>query len=88
MMVEQACQNENGNGLIDCVFSFKDVTMCVTEGKKDSLDRGIAQTIAQLVAVRDVNTRKRKHNEMKEKQQAVFGMATAHVEWSSTRFEV
>jgi len=87
MMVEQVYENEDVNGPIDYVFSFKDVTMCVTEGKKDSLDRGIAQNIAQLVAVRDANTRKRKHHEMEEEQQTIFGIATTYVEWAFIRLE-
>ena len=87
MMVEQVYENEDVNGPIDYVFSFKDVTICVTEGKKDSLDRGIAQNIAQLVAVRDTNTRKRKHHEMEEEQQTIFGIATTYVEWAFIRLE-
>lgn len=87
MMVEQVYENEDVNGPIDYVFSFKYVTICVTEGKKDSLDRGIAQNIAQLVAVRDTNTRKRKHHEMEEEQQTIFGIATTYVEWTFIRLE-
>lgn len=84
-MVEQVYENEDVNGPIDYVFSFKDVTICVTEGKKDSLDRGIAQNIAQLVAVRDTNTRKRKHHEIEEEKQTIFGIATTYFEWSFIR---
>ncbi|CAB9516603.1 expressed unknown protein [Seminavis robusta] len=89
MMVEQVYESEDVNGPIDYVFSFNDVTICVTEGKKDSLDRGIAQNIAQLVAVRDTNTRKRKrkHHEMEKEQQTIFGIATTYVEWSFIRLE-
>jgi hypothetical protein len=87
MMVEQVYENEFVNGPIDYVLSFEDVTICVTEGKKDSLDRGIAQNIAQLVAVRDTKTRKRKHHEMEEEQQTIFGIATTYVEWSFIRLE-
>ena len=36
------------NGDVDYLFSFEEVVLCVTEGKKDQLDHGIAQNIAQL----------------------------------------
>jgi hypothetical protein len=50
----------------------------VTEGKQDQLDKGIAQNIVQLGAIRD-NRRKRKHDQIAPPD--CYGLATTFTEW-------
>jgi hypothetical protein len=77
MLVEKTVESPDLIGDVDYVFTFNDVVICVTEGKRDNLDAGIAQNIAQLSALR--SARKRKHAEIS--RCSYFGIATTFVEW-------
>lgn len=83
MTVEKTVEDARFNGDIDYLFSFNDIIICVTEGKKDQLDNGIAQNIAQLSSVRA--NRKRKIDEISFP--ATFGIATTFVEWVFIKYE-
>jgi hypothetical protein len=65
------------------LLKLGDTVICVTEGKKDQLELGIAQNMAQLLAVR--STRKRKRGEISPLP--VFGIATTFVEWVFIRYD-
>jgi hypothetical protein len=82
MRVEKTIESPYLTGDIDYVFTFNDVVICVTEGKKDNLDAGIAQNIAQCCALR--STRKRKHDEISSC--SYYGIATTFIEWVFIEF--
>lgn len=77
MRVEKTIESPDLTGDVDYVFTFNNVVICVTEGKKDNLDAGIAQNIAQVCALR--STRKRTHEEIS--RCAYYGIATTFIEW-------
>ena len=77
MLVEKTIESPDLTGDVDYVFTFNNVVICVTEGKKDNLDAGIAQNIAQVCALR--SARKRKHDEIS--RCSYYGIATTFVEW-------
>lgn len=64
MAVEHNVEGARANGNVDYVFMYKDTFICVTEGKYSDLDHGLFQNIAQLAAVRDTASRKRKHHQI------------------------
>lgn len=78
--VERNYQNQDLNGPVDYTFKFGEQTICVTEGKKDNLEAGVVQNLAQLVAVRD--ERKRKFDEISSEQTPIYGIATTYTSWS------
>jgi hypothetical protein len=83
MTVEKAVEDARFNGDVDYLFSFNDIVICVTEGKKDQLDNGIAQNIAQLASIRA--NRKSKSDEIS--LPGTFGIATTFVEWVFIKYE-
>ena len=83
MTVEKTIEDAQFSGDVDYLFSFNDSIICVTEGKKDQLDHGIAQNIAQLSSVRA--NRKRKIDEISNP--ATFGIATTFIEWVFIKYE-
>eukprot|EP00545_Synedropsis_sp_CCMP1620_P011972 CAMPEP_0119017338 /NCGR_PEP_ID=MMETSP1176-20130426/16255_1 /TAXON_ID=265551 /ORGANISM="Synedropsis recta cf, Strain CCMP1620" /LENGTH=356 /DNA_ID=CAMNT_0006971035 /DNA_START=29 /DNA_END=1095 /DNA_ORIENTATION=+ len=83
MKVEESIEDAQFNGDVDYLFSFNDTVICVTEGKKDQLEHGIAQNIAQLSTVRA--NRKRTHAEISAPP--TFGIATTFIEWVFIKYE-
>jgi hypothetical protein len=83
MKVEESIEDAQFNGDVDYLFSFNDIVICVTEGKKDQLEHGIAQNIAQLSTVRA--NRKRTHAEISAPP--TFGIATTFIEWVFIKYE-
>ena len=77
--VEREYESRDVWGPIDYVFRFRGDTLCVTEGKKDNLDRGVVQNIAQLAAVAD--DRKRKISEISSEEKPIYGIATTYLNW-------
>lgn len=53
IQVEKMYESKDVHGPIDYVFKFGEQTICVTEGKKDDIDGGVIQNVAQLSAVSD-----------------------------------
>lgn len=83
MTVEKTIEDAQFNGDVDYRFSFNDIVICVTEGKKDQLDHGIAQNISQLSSVRA--NRKRKIDEISKP--ATFSIATTFIGWVFIKYE-
>lgn len=83
MTVEKTIEDAQFNGDVDYMFSFNDIDICVTEGKKDQLDYGIAQNIAQLSSVRA--NRKRKLDQISKP--ATYGIATTFHEWVFIKYD-
>jgi hypothetical protein len=83
MTVEKTIEDAQFHGDVDYLFSFRNTVICVTEGKKDQLDHGIAQNIAQLSSIRA--NRKRKIDEISAP--ATFGIVTTFIEWVFIKFE-
>ena len=79
--VEKEYENQDVWGAIDYVFKCNGETICVTEGKKDQLDRGVIQNIAQLAAVADDRKRKRKISEISTEEKPIYGIATTYLNW-------
>jgi hypothetical protein len=80
MEVQRNFENQDLNGPVDYTFKFGEHMICVTEGKKDNLEAGVVQNLAQLVAVR--HTRKRKFDEISSEQIPIYGIAMAYTSWS------
>ena len=83
MQVEKMYESKDVHGPIDYVFKFGEQTICVTEGKKDDIDGGVIQNVAQLSAVSD--DRKRKLSEISQdegEEQPIYGIATTYLNWS------
>lgn len=53
--VEQQIQGSLGCGPLDYLLKYRDYNIIVTEAKKDDIDGGIAQNVAQLKAVSEVS---------------------------------
>jgi hypothetical protein len=79
--VEKEYENRDVWGPIDYVFKHNGETICVTEGKKDQLDRGVVQNIAQLAAVADDRKRKREISEISSEEKPIYGIATTYLNW-------
>ena len=79
--VEKEYENRDVWGPIDYVFKFNGETICITEGKKDQLDRGVIQNIAQLAVVADDRKRKRKISEISSEEKPIYGIATTYLNW-------
>ncbi|KAL7562417.1 hypothetical protein ACA910_020561 [Epithemia clementina (nom. ined.)] len=83
IQVEKVYESKDVWGPVDYVFKFGDQTICVTEGKKDNIDGGVIQNVAQLSAVSD--DRKRKFSEISAKEgeeKPIYGIATTYLNWS------
>ena len=81
--VEKEYENRDVHGPIDYVFKYKEQTICVTEGKKDQIDRGVVQNVAQLAVVAD--DRKRKISEISPapvEEPTIYGIATTYLNWT------
>ncbi len=53
MLAEKNVTGSLGNGPVDYTLIYKDFNICVVEAKKDAIEEGISQNIAQLVASRE-----------------------------------
>merc|ERR1712032_1597778 len=79
--VEKEYENRDVWGPIDYVYKYNGETICITEGKKDQLDRGVIQNIAQLAAVADDRKRKRKISEISLEEKPIYGIVTTYLNW-------
>ena len=78
MGLEKTIESPYLTGDIDYnMFTFNNIVISVTEGKKDDLYAGMAQNIAEVCALR--STRKHKHDEIS--RCSYYGIATTFVEW-------
>jgi len=79
--VEKEYENKDVHGPIDYIFKYNGQTIFVTEGKKDQIDRGVVQNIAQLAAVAD--DRKRKIADISaSEEKSIYGIATTYLNWT------
>jgi hypothetical protein len=60
MVAEKNLTGSLGNGPVDYIMMYKDFNICVVEAKKESIENGVNQNIAQMVASREDFCRKRK----------------------------
>lgn len=83
MEVEREVESADANGPVDYIFKYEGRTICVTEGKYASQDSGVSQNLAQLTAVREETSRKRKASEISDDERfmPIYGIATTYVEW-------
>lgn len=77
LKVEQNVNSPEAKGPVDYMFYYNLICVCVSEGKKDQLDKGIAQNVAQLGAIRA--NRKRKHDHISPSD--CYGIATTFTHW-------
>ena len=83
IQVEKVYESKHVWGPVDYVFKFNDQTICVTEGKKDNIDGGVIQNIAQLSAVSDDRKRKFSRISAEEtEEKLIYGIATTYLNWS------
>ena len=85
--VEHKIESPDTVGPVDYIFKLNNRVVCVTEGKYEKQDSGVSQNLAQLVAVREIN-KKRKFEELNDddcveevEDFPLFGIATTYVEW-------
>ena len=75
---EEKIEGSLGNGPVDWVALYQEYRFCITEGKKDNLSHGVTQNLAQLAAVGEGCSRKRKFTI----ELPLYGIATTYKEWA------
>ena len=91
---EKTISGSKGSGPVDYVAEYKDFNMVITEAKKDNVDTGLGQNIAQLVSSREdynhnVLGAKRKIEEVAPDISSVpsFGVVSTAANWIFTLLE-
>ena len=91
---EKTISGSKGSGPVDYVAQYKEFNVVITEAKKDNVDDGISQNIAQLVSSREDYVRKvlgfkRKIEEMTPAISSVpsFGTVSTARDWIFTLLE-
>lgn len=75
--VEEPIAGRLGHGPVDWIALYKSYRICITEGKKDDLTRGVVQNIAQMAATGEDNNPKRRFSP----SIPMYGIATTYTEW-------
>lgn len=93
---EQNIEGELGNGPVDYVISFRSINIVLTEAKKEKIELGVIQNIAQQVANREQFARnltrscgmKRKYDDVLSEvvRFPSYGIVTTGDEWFFLRF--
>lgn len=78
---EEQLEGSKGKGPVDWVVKFHQFNILITEGKKDNLDKGVYQNLAQLTAASE--TRKRPC----PVDIPMFGVATTYSGWVFLRLD-
>jgi len=93
MYSERKVVGKFGNGPLDYDIAYKEFHICVAEAKREDLDKGIAQNIAQLVACRneyELNERKRSASEAFDEHEINLipssGVVSSAMDWIFTRY--
>jgi hypothetical protein len=92
MSAEKNVEGSLGKGPVDWVMMFKKFMVCLVEAKRDDLDKGMAQNIAQIVASREVFIaskygKKRSREEISVLDNiASSGLVTCGDKWIFTRY--
>ena len=94
LQCEKTISGSKGNGPVDYVAEYKDFNVVITEAKKDNVDDGLSQNIAQLVSSREdyvhrVLGVKRKIEEVSPEISSVpsFGAVSTATNWIFTLLE-
>ena len=75
--VEEPIAGRLGHGPVDWVALYKSYRICITEGKRDDLTKGVVQNIAQMAATGEDKNPKRKFSP----SIPMYGIATTYTEW-------
>lgn len=75
--VEELIAGRLGHGQVDWVALYKSYRICITEGKKDDLTKGVVQNIAQMAATGEDKSPKRRFSP----SIPTYGIATTYTEW-------
>ena len=75
--VEEPIAGRLGHGPVDWVALYKSYRICITEGKRDDLTKGVVQNIAQMAATGEDKSPKRKFSP----SIPMYGIATTYTEW-------
>jgi hypothetical protein len=93
MYSERKVVGKFGNGPLDYDIAYKEFHVCVAEAKREDLDKGIAQNIAQLVACRNEyerNERKRSASDAFDEHDIDLipssGVVSTAMDWIFTRY--
>ena len=94
LVCEKTISGSKGNGPVDYVAEYKEFNVVITEAKKDNVDTGLGQNIAQLVSSREdyihnVLGVKRKIEEIAPDISSVpsFGVVSTAANWIFTLLE-
>ena len=55
LLLERRTSGETARGPVDFLYVYKKILILVTEAKRDDLEQGIAQNVAQLCSAHQVN---------------------------------
>ncbi len=86
MVAEKNITGSLGNGPIDYTLIYKNFNICVVEAKKEAINEGVLQNVAQLVASREdyCNRNKRKIDDIVDLPSS--GIVTTGEEWIFVRY--
>jgi hypothetical protein len=86
MLAEKNVTGSLGNGPIDYTLIYKCFNICVVEAKKDTIEEGISQNIAQLVASREEYCHHSKRNIDEIVDLPSSGIVSTGKEWIFIRY--
>jgi hypothetical protein len=81
MVAERKLAGSLGNGPVDYIMMYKDFNICVVEAKKEAIENGVNQNIAQMVASREDFCQKRKRSSDDYNDIPSCGIVTSGVDW-------
>lgn len=80
---EEQVEGSAGKGPVDWVAHYQNHRICITEGKKDNITRGLYQNLAQLTAAGEGRGKKR----LFCVDLPLYGIATTYTEWIFLRLD-
>ena len=81
MVAQRKLSGSLGYGPVDYIMMYKDFNICVVEAKKEAIEYGVYQNIAQMVASREDYCRKRKRSSDDFKDIPSCGIVTSGSDW-------
>lgn len=79
---EEQIEGSKGKGPVDWVAKFQQFHICITEGKKDNLDKGVYQNLAQLTAASETMGKRLLPVDL-----PMYGVATTYSGWVFVRLD-
>ena len=79
---EEQIEGSKGKGPVDWVAKFQQFNICITEGKKDDLDKGVYQNLAQLTAASEAMRKRPLPVDF-----PIYGVATTYSGWVFVRLD-